>query len=65
MIKPNDLLTQVSLRLFADGHTGMAYDVRQLALKWTPESEKRLISGPEQDHGFDPDCDPQHPLHDT
>lgn len=44
------------MRLFAEGHTELAYDLRQLALKWTPESEKRLIHGPESpddDHDFD------------
>jgi len=65
MNKPHELLIQVSARLFADGHQDLAYDVRQLALRWTPEREKRLIHGPEEDYGFDPDCDPQHPLHDT
>lgn len=44
------------MRLFAEGHAELAYDLRQLALKWTPESEKRLIHGPEptdEDHDFD------------
>jgi len=65
MKEPYQLLIQVSARLFADGHTNLAQDVRQLALRWTPEREKILIHGQEEDYGFDPDFDPQHPLHDT
>jgi len=65
MKEPYQLLIQVSARLFADGHTNLAQDVRQLALRWTPEREKILIHGQEEDYGFDPDFVPQHPLHDT
>lgn len=56
MKQPHLLLVEASVRLFAEGHTELAYDLRQLALKWTPESEKRLIHGPESpddDHDFD------------
>ena len=65
MISPHQLLIQVSARLFADGHVDLASDVRQLAQRWTPQAEKQLIYGLEQDHGYDPDFDPQHPLHDS
>lgn len=56
MKQPHLLLVEASARLFAEGHAELAYDLRQLALKWTPESEKRLIHGPEptdEDHDFD------------
>lgn len=43
--KPHQLLIQVAARLFADGHVDLAQDVRQLANKWTPAQEKRLIAG--------------------
>ena len=43
--RANRLLIQVSARLFADGHTAMAQDVRQLAHQWTPEQERRLVGG--------------------
>jgi hypothetical protein len=45
MIEPHRLLIQVSARLFADGHTAMAQDVRQLAHQWTPDQERRLVGG--------------------
>jgi hypothetical protein len=45
VIEPHHLLIQVSARLFADGHTTMAQDVRQLAHQWTPEQERRLVGG--------------------
>ncbi len=56
MKSPHQLLVEASIRLFAEGHAELAYDLRQLALKWTPESEKRLIHGLEpldDDHDFD------------
>ena len=43
--KPHQLLIQVAARLFADGHVDLAQDVRQLANKWTPTQEKRLVGG--------------------
>lgn len=43
--KPHQLLIQVAARLFADGHVDLAQDVRQLANKWTPAQEKRLVGG--------------------
>lgn len=43
--KPHQLLIQVAARLFADGHVDLAQDVRQLANKWTPIQEKRLVGG--------------------
>lgn len=43
--KPHQLLIQVAARLFADGHVDLAQDVRQLANKWTPLREKRLVGG--------------------
>ena len=45
MIEPHKLLIQVAARLFADGHNDLAFDVRQLAIRWTPEDERRLVSG--------------------
>ena len=45
MIEPHKLLIQAAARLFADGHGDLARDVRQLALKWTPADERRLIAG--------------------
>jgi len=45
MIEPHKLLLEASLRLFADGHTELAQDVRQLAQRWTPIDEWRLVSG--------------------
>jgi hypothetical protein len=45
MIEPHKLLIQAAARLFADGHNDLARDVRQLAHKWTPLDEQRLISG--------------------
>ena len=51
------------MRLFAEGHADLAYDLRQLALKWTPESEKRLIHGPTTTDD-DNDFDHLSPIHD-
>lgn len=45
MIEPHKLLLEAALRLFADGHTELAQDVRQLAQRWTPVDEWRLVSG--------------------
>lgn len=45
MIEPHKLLIQAAARLFADGHVEMAQDIRQLAQKWTPVDEQRLVSG--------------------
>jgi hypothetical protein len=63
MKRPHELLVQASVRLFAEGHAELAYDLRRLALKWTPENEKRLIHGPET---IDDDTDYDHlsPIHD-
>lgn len=54
MIEPHKLLIQVAARLFADGHNDLAFDVRQLALRWTPLDERRLVSG---DKTIEPSCD--------
>lgn len=43
MMHPHKLLLSASLQLFADGHPAMAHDLRQLAVKWTPQSERYLI----------------------
>jgi hypothetical protein len=47
MRAPHQLLIQTAARLAADGHVDLSADIRQLANKWTPESEKALISGTE------------------
>jgi len=62
MKRPHLLLTEASLRLFAEGHSELAYDLRRLALKWTPESEKRLIHGPSPTTD---DNDHLSPIHDA
>ena len=45
MRAPHQLLIQAAARLAADGHVDLSADIRQLANKWTPESEKALVSG--------------------
>lgn len=42
MKQPNHLLIEAAARLFADGHTDLAQDLRQLARRWTPADEEEL-----------------------
>lgn len=43
MDRPDRVLMRAALQLYASGHIQLADDVKQLAVKWTPDDELVLI----------------------